>query len=178
MIKKKIKNTLSYILSLLAIAMISGCGSNNYEDLKKWMAEKTISEKGHIKALPEAKSFMPIPYSAKSDPFQDKPVIVLINENNKYAPNPDRRKEPLEMYPLDNLKMTGFLIKDKIMNAMILAPDGTINYVTKNNYMGTNYGKIIEINEGYIVLDERVRNSADEWEVKKTTISLEETVKK
>lgn len=168
------KNNLT-LIGLLFCGLLSACSSNTHDDLDQWMKETTTKQKGQIKPLPDTKSFIPTPFVAKSDPFKDKPVISLNNEQNKYAPNPDRRKEPLEAYTLESLKMTGSLIKDKMVYAMILAPDGTINYVTKGNYLGTNYGKIVSLDENQLVLDERVKNSSDEWEPKKTIIQLDDS---
>jgi type IV pilus assembly protein PilP len=161
-------------LMLLPLVLLTGCSNGNYSDIQRWMKEQTIGQRGHIEPLSQAKEFTPVPFIAKADPFQDKPLISLSLNENKYAPNPDRRKEPLEAYPLESLKMTGILIRDKIIYGLILAPDGTINYITKNNYIGQNYGHVLEINDSQIILDERIKNSSDEWEPKKTIVNLDD----
>lgn len=156
------------------VFMITACSNDNYNDLNIWMKEQTIAQKGKIKPLPAAKTFIPISFKAKLDPFKERAIIALNSEINKYTPNPDRRKEPLETYGLESLKMVGSIIKDKKIYAIILAPDRTTNYVTMSNYMGSSYGKIIALTENQITLDERIKNSSDEWEPKKTIVLLEE----
>lgn len=161
-------------LIVIISLILAGCGSSKYEDLEKWMKTTRLTQKGKIKPLPTPKVVVPTPFIAKNDPFVLKQITTVNSDNNKYAPNPDRRKEPLEAFRLDTLKMVGILIKKNKTYAMILAPDNTINYVSKDNYIGTNYGKIVEINDGLITLDERIKNNEDQWEPKKTTIYMQD----
>jgi type IV pilus assembly protein PilP len=164
-----------YKLLILPLAiMLVSCSSTNHEDIKKWMSEQSSKQKGRIKPLPPAKTFIPVPFIATSDPFKEKPILTLNAEQNKYAPNPDRRKEPLESYPLENLKMSGIMIKDKVTYALIITPEGTVHYITYNNYIGNNYGRVIKIDESQVVLDERVKNTSDEWEARNAVINLED----
>jgi type IV pilus assembly protein PilP len=167
-------NKITIITSLLFTSLISGCGSS-HEDIEQWMKSTRSTQKGKIKPLPLPKAIIHIPFLAKNDPFILKQIIATNSQNNKYAPNPDRRKEPLEAYKLDNLRMVGTILKDKTMYALILAPDNTINYVTKNNYMGTNYGKVTKIDDSGITLEERVKNSDDQWEIKITTFYIDDS---
>lgn len=162
------------ITILGTILILSGCSSNGYTDLDEWMKtqEKSVSRK--IPPIPEAKVFQPITFNAKDDPFKEKPMANLeVLEKNKYAPDMNRRKEPLEKYSLDQLKIIGMILKEGKMFAIIRSPDGKNNYVTKGNYIGTNYGQIIAINESQLKLEERVQD-ADEWKVKNTMISFEQ----
>lgn len=127
-----------------------------------------------IQPIPEPKVFQPVTFNAKDDPFKEKPVANLeVLEKNKYAPDINRRKEPLEKYSLDQLKITGMIVKQGKMFAIIRSPDGKNNYVTKGNYIGTNYGQIIDIDESQLKIEERVQD-ADEWKVKNATISFEQ----
>lgn len=163
------------ILVLLSVVSLSACTNTTFQDLQTWMDMKTKSEKGRIEPLPKAKTFIPIPFVAKTDPFQERVTVAVSVGKNKYAPNPNRRKEPLEAFPLNALQMVGLLIKDNKKFAMIKIPDGTINYVTIGNYMGPNYGLITEIEDEKIKLDERVKNSADEWEPREGVVNLLES---
>lgn len=165
------KKTITILGTLL---ILSGCSSNGYNDLDEWMKtqEKSVSKK--IPAIPEAKVFQPITFNAKDDPFKEKPMANLeALEKNKYAPDLNRRKEPLEKYSLDQLKIIGMLKKEGKIFAIIRSPDGKNNYVTNGNYIGGNYGQIVSINESQLKLEERVQD-ADEWKIKNTTLSFEQ----
>lgn len=165
------------ILTIVGIGVLfglSGCSSNDYSDLNEWMKTQQRSVPKKIQPIPEAKVFQPITFNAKNDPFQEKPMANLaVLEKNKYAPDMNRRKEPLEKYSLDQLKITGMIVKDGKMYAIIRSPDSKNYYVTKGNYLGTNYGKIIDINESQLKLEERVQD-ADEWKIKNSVLSFEQ----
>ena len=163
------------LMLMSTVLLIAGCASTEFDDINQWMKEKEKSMKGKIEPLPEAKRFIPITFSAEEDPFVQKPTLSLNElEKNKYAPDPSRRKEPLESFTLDSLKMTGSLYKDKKFYAVIKNSDNIVSYATIGNYVGTNYGKIIKLEEGKITLQERVRDSGEQWKEQETVIFLDE----
>lgn len=159
------------IITILGtIFVLSGCSSNSFSDIKSWMKveEKSVPKK--IPLIPEAKLFQPVTFIAKDDPFKEKIMTNLATmEVNKNAPDVNRRKEPLEQYSLDQLKITGMIIKDGKMFAIIRSPDGKNNYVSKGNYIGTNYGQIVLIEEAQLKLEERVQD-AEEWKIKNSVV--------
>jgi type IV pilus assembly protein PilP len=165
------------ILSLLSISLLTACSNSSYQDLDTWMNERMKIEKGRIEPLPKAKTFIPIPFVARTDPFQERVPVIVNLEKNKFAPDLNRRKEPLESYPLGSLVMVGLLIRDNDRYAMIKVPEGTINYVKVGNYMGANYGLITKIEDEKILIEERVKNSADEWDTRETVVNLTESQK-
>lgn len=73
--------------------------------------------------------------------------------------------------------MVGLLIRDNERYAMIKVPEGTINYVKAGNYMGANYGLITKIEDEKILIEERIKNSADEWDTRETVVNLTESQK-
>ena len=163
-------------LSLLSFLLIlAGCSSSEgFTDINAWMKIEQKSVTRSIKEIPEAKIFQPVSFNAKNDPFKEKQIANLESlDKNKFAPDANRRKETLEKYSLDQLKITGMVIKDKQLYAIIKSPDGKNNYVTKGNYLGTNYGQIKNITENQIELEERV-NDADDWKPKNTVLFFDQ----
>lgn len=168
------KKTVLLIL-VSGVLLISGCASTEFNDINQWMKEQEQNLKGKINQLPEAKRFVPTPFSAQEDPFVQKPTISLNElEKNKYAPDPNRRKEPLEAFPVEALKMTGSLYKDKKFYAIIKNSENIVHYVTVGNYVGVNYGKVTKVEEGQITLEEKVKDSGEQWKEQFTTILLDE----
>lgn len=159
------------ILTILStIFVLSGCSSGGFSDIDEWMKTEQKSVPRKIAPIPEAKVFQPITFNSQDDPFKEKASTNLeVLEKNKFAPDVNRRKEPLEKYSLDQLKITGMILKDGKMYAIIKSPDGKNNYVTKGNYLGTNYGQIINIDESQLKLEERVQD-ADEWKIKNSVL--------
>ena len=168
------KNKFTFV-AILAMAFIAGCSGNEFNDISQWMKDQEKTLKGKIDPLPPAKTFTPIAFAASEDPFTKKPVLSINDiDSDKYAPDPERRKEPLESYPLDSIKMTGILYKDKKFYAIMKASDNIVHYVTLGNYIGGNYGKITKLDEGQIVLDERVKDSGEQWKQRETIIYLDD----
>src|SRR5882672_8653785 len=83
-----------------------GCSGERYQDLQDYMkeAETTIPRK--IEPLPEMKAYTPFEYAAFDlpDPFRPRKLTPTKSEGG-LQPDLNRRKEPLEAYPLESLKM-------------------------------------------------------------------------
>lgn len=165
------------IITICSTLMLSGCfdGNKTYKDIDDWMLKTKKEQVGKIKPLPAAKEFTPVEFRNPADPFQEKQVLTIFN-NDRFAPDLNRRKEPLEDYPMDNLKMTGFVIKEGKPFAMITTPDSRVHYVTKGNYLGLNYGEIIDLDESMIKLEERIKDSQESWSIRNATVYLAEQV--
>lgn len=163
-------------LSLIcSVVLLTACGSEGgHDDIKEWMKEQEVGMKGKIDKLPPAKSFIPVSYSASIDPFNMKEKASLNDLlKDRYAPDFNRPKQPLENIPLQNLKMIGTVVKDGKYFAMIKDNNKIIYYVTDGDYMGVDYGQIKKISEGEIQLEERVQEG-DEWKLKPVKIFLYE----
>jgi type IV pilus assembly protein PilP len=87
-----------------------------------------------------------------------------------------RRKEPLESYPLDAMKMVGSLIKEGRPVAL-LRIDNLVYQVSPGNYLGQNFGKVLKIGETELVLREIVQDAAGEWIERTATLQLQERSK-
>jgi type IV pilus assembly protein PilP len=168
------------LLTMLAAALVLvGCGSENHEDLRSWMEENTQGLKGQVKPLPEIKPSIIVAYEAGNllDPFS---VQKIEPERKKGAgggggisPDLDRRKEPLEQYPLDTLAMVGMLEQGRVTYALIKA-DTTLHRVRSGNYMGQNFGVITSISGDGITLKEIVQDADGEWVERTSTLQLQE----
>ena len=90
------------------------------------------------------------------------------------APDQNRRKEPLEAFPVDALRLVGVLEQDDENWAVIRAPDGTVHRVKQGNYMGTNFGEILAVNDTTVEVSELVRNPVGQWERKPASLLLVE----
>ena len=119
----------------------------------------------------------PVPYSNHTrDPF-DPSVLGGYQPPN---PNPEPRPmhaglpEYLEGYPLDTLRMVGTMNRQNTQYVLIKTPDGTVQPVTKGNYLGQNQGKITHISESGIELTEIVSDGRGHWIKHKAKVALSE----
>jgi type IV pilus assembly protein PilP len=178
------KSRLIAFASLLAVAaLLTGCGASGQEELKQWMKEQREGTKPRVTPIPEPKKFTPQAYTQEgaTDPFSNVKLTQALKRESAQstsnaalvAPELARRKEPLEAYPLDSMKMVGSLIKEG-QPVALLRVDNLLYQVKPGNYLGQNYGKIVKVSETEIVLREIVQDAAGEWTERQATLQLQE----
>ena len=162
------------ILVPLALAgVVAGC-SSEMDELKTFVRE---SEKGlprRIEPLPAVKPFEPFTYEGFDlpDPFQPRKLAPpKEGAGGGVAPDLNRRKEPLEAFPLEQLKMVGTLSQAGETYALVRA-DKTLYRVRKGNYMGQNFGLITQVTDTEIKLKEIVQDSAGDWTERQSVLPL------
>jgi type IV pilus assembly protein PilP len=170
------------ICSTLLIGMV-GCGDGGVQEVKQWMEETRQQTKVSIPKLSEPKKFTPFSYADKDsiDPFNPNKLAVAFakmqsKSTSALAPDMDRRREPLESYPLDSLKMVGTLQKPGLSYALILA-DKTVYQAKVGNYVGQNFGMVTQISETEVELKEVIQDASGEWVERKAKLELQETKK-
>ena len=89
-----------------------------------------------------------------------------------------RRKEALEVFPLETLKMVGTLQRGRAMVGLIKATDNRVFQVRQGNYMGQNFGVITAVSEGEITLKELFQDGAGDWAERQSKIMLQEREQK
>jgi type IV pilus assembly protein PilP len=88
----------------------------------------------------------------------------------------NRRKEPLEAYPLDAIAMVGSLQRGGAQTALLKA-DNLLYQARLGNYVGQNFGRITKITETEVVLREIAQDAAGEWVERNSTLQLQEKAK-
>ncbi len=168
-----------WILWLVAAAGLSGCSSGDRSDLEGFVAEVKAREPVPIEPLPEIKQVETFIYEPdeRRDPFvadkQGDEAVAAVPDNG-LAPDPLRRKEELESYSLDALRMVGTLYQDDARFALVRSQDGTLHRVRVGNHMGLNNGQITSISDEEIQLTEVVSEAPGDWRERQAKISLTE----
>lgn len=158
------------------MALIS-CSGERYSDLKQFVKDSDNLPRGRIPPLPEVKPYEPFTYDAfnLTDPFKPRKIEPpKATAGGGLQPDFNRRREPLESYPLENLKMVGTLQQKKNVYGLIKTPDNNLFRVKAGNYMGQNFGRITAISESTIQLKEIVQDSGGSWEEKEQTLLLQD----
>jgi type IV pilus assembly protein PilP len=164
---------------LLGALLLAGCGADPNQELRQWMDDQAKSLKGKVDPLPAVKPYVPFVYNAFDlpDPFKPR-KIEPARGLSKLAPDLTRRKEPLEAYPLESLRMVGTLQQNKVIYALIRANDKTVYQVRVGNYMGQNFGTISGITETEIKLRELVQDSGGDWAERQSRLLLDDQEQK
>lgn len=175
------------LLALAVAAALAGCGSSDEEEIQKWMQEQRATTKPQVKPIPEPKRFTPQPYTQEAavEPFSQQKLTQALKRESQQSgstsaalltPELNRRKEPLEAYPLDAMAMVGSLVKQGQPVALITV-DKLLYQVKPGNYLGQNYGKVMKVTETEVVLRELVQDAAGEWVERTSTLQLQEKSK-
>jgi len=167
------------LLALTAALALGGCGGDGLNDLRDFTKNAFADRKPKIEPIPEVKPHEVYLYSAAdlNDPFS--PANLKSGgavQKLSAGPRPDlnRRKEPLEDFPLEGLKMVGTLSRAKQVWAVIQAPDGTVHRVQKGNRMGQNFGRVTRILEERIDLVELHQGALGDWVEREASIALQD----
>jgi type IV pilus assembly protein PilP len=174
------RRTLALTLAAsLLLPLLSAC-SDGQEELHDWMERQRRSAKPSVTPLTPPKKFDPQPFrSAQAvEPFSTQKLTVALKAearepNSLLAAELNRRREPLEAFPLDSMSMVGSVNKAARPFAL-LRVDNLLYQVKAGDYIGQNYGRITQITETQVVLREIVQDAAGEWIERASTLQLQE----
>ena len=167
------------IIVALAGLIIAGCSGDNLSDLRSFVQAEKAKPGGRVEPIPEVKPFESFTYkvNGRKSPFQPWGINTGAAKSSGASsgglhPDTSRRREALESFPLDTLRMVGTLSQKSGMWAIIKAPDGLVYRVTRNNYMGQNYGRITKISEDKVELMEIVPDGLGGWQERSASLVL------
>ena len=134
--------------------------------------------RGKVEPPPDIKPYEPYAYdnsTSLSDPFKPRrPDARSANRTGQNQPDLDRPKEELEDYPLESLKMVGYLFQNNVGHAVVRSSEGKIYRVKAGNYMGLNFGQIKSVSESEVKIKEMVQDSAGDWSERESSLQLVE----
>ena len=166
-------------LAVCALAALSACGGEN-DELQQWMDQQRREVRPNVTPLSPPKRFDPQPYeqAAAVEPFSTQKLTVALKQearapNSLYAGEVNRRKEPLEAYPLDSMVMVGSVARGGRPTAL-LRVDKLLYQVKVGDYLGQNFGKVMTITETEVRVREVVQDSAGEWTERPAALQLQE----
>ena len=166
---KSVKLSLSLLFCFCAL-MLCSCGKDSHVDSVKKYVENVQSQPAQpLKPIPQLK-----PYEKYVYPEHVRnPFLPVPNPRQRTGMGPDqnRPRQALEVFPFDSLRMVGTLNEERIVWALIAAPDGVIYRVMAGNYMGQNFGKITEITPKSIKVLETMQ-VGDAWESRLAIMAL------
>ena len=159
--------------------VLSACASDDFDDLKGYIAQVKAKPATAIEPMPVIKSYESYVYVADDlrNPFQPlaepQPFEDMADIE---GPGPDlnREKEELEAYPLDTLRMVGTLSRNDELWGLVKASDGVIHRVQPGQYLGQNFGEVIAVHEQQIDLAEWVNTSSGRWLERDASLALVE----
>lgn len=170
--------TPTLIGAALVVFLAGGCSSDR-SDLQQWMEGVRAEAKPVPRRVNEPRVFEPYRYqeAGRIDPFSATKIASSDfdgkGRNNDLAPDQERLREPLEAWPLDSIRMVGYLSNPQGSYAL-LQTEQNVYQASVGNYVGRNYGKVMRISESGIELRELVQDAAGDWMERETTLRIDE----
>ncbi|MBI5891885.1 MAG: pilus assembly protein PilP [Nitrosomonadales bacterium] len=163
---------------LLVLLMLAGCGGEEFQDLRDFVKNAGADMRGKIEPPPDVKPYEPFTYDNDTnlmDPFKPrKPDARNSNRSGLNQPNLNRPKEELEDFPLESLKMVGFLSQRGVGHAVIRSAEGKIYRIKAGNYIGLNFGQVVSVTETETKIKEMVQDSVGDWSERESSLLLVE----
>lgn len=165
-------------LMIFAALLLAGCGGEEFQDLRDFVKNAGADMRGKVEPPPEIKPYEPFSYdnsAALQDPFKPRKTDLKSGgRSGLNQPNLDRPKEELEEFPLEGLRMVGYLQQGNVGYAIVRATDGKLHRVKAGNYVGLNFGQIISISDTEMKIKEMVQDSAGDWSERESSLQLVE----
>lgn len=155
------------ICLLLSLScLLAACNDDEHSDLKEWMTEEAKNIKGHVDVPPPLITPPIVSYAAKDleSPFSPEKIRTRDGGSLNDPSNPEAGRPPeyLEKFPLESMRLIGVVTYMGKTYAVIQTPEKP-KHVTVGNYIGPNYGKIVEITKTQMRISETVKDANDLW---------------
>lgn len=168
-------------LSMVIVALagaLAGCTREvtdtpgDAPNLVEWVAQVRARPAPPLDPIPVIKPFESFQFDGRGfrDPFD---VQAVANTSGGLRPDSNRRRQPLEGFPLDSLDMVGTLGRGGGLVALVMGPDKVTYRVRPGTYLGQSDGRVVAVREDRIELIELVADGAGGWLERPATITLE-----
>jgi len=171
--------TVRMALILAAAFLVTACSSPS-EELQAWTEQQRREVKFGVQPLQPPGRFEPQLYLAlqEVDPFNAQKLSGAMRQevremDARMTAELNRRREPLETFPLDAVALRGSVLRQGRRVALI-AVDKLLYQVKQGDYIGQNYGRVVKIEESRIELREIVQDASGEWVERITALQMQE----
>lgn len=153
------------VITVSSTLLLTGCSSRL--DVVNEQMQQIRSQPPQ--PVPPAPVFLPVPsfaYSAQQlrSPFMPPSLAMELSiaAGRQIMPDLSRPPQYLEQFPIESLIMKGTIRRSNgSLYGLIQAPEGGVVRVEKGNYLGKNYGRIVDISPSQISVVEIVPNGRE-----------------
>ncbi len=169
------------VVLLTSLFLLAGCSEGDVAEVNSWMADVKKNTRVSVAPLAEPKTFIPFAYGVaeQTDPFDPNKLLAELaraaaSNSNPLRPDQDRRKEFLESFPVDSMKMVGTMNKGGVSYGLIQI-DRNVYQVKAGQRLGQNFGQVTGVAESAISLKEVVQDAGGEWVERMSKLELQES---
>ncbi|MNF54279.1 Pilus assembly protein, PilP [compost metagenome] len=164
---------------VLLMGVLGGCGGNDdVADLDAYMNQMRLSAPGKIEPTPTFRSYPAFTYSAGNlrSPFSQQVRIDRAGQkqgSRNVSPDPDRVKQYLEGFNIEQFEMVGTL-SNAAGSFALLRGAGGVHRLKVGDYLGRNDGRIVAISSSQVDVIEIVPDGEGAWLERPRTLPLKE----
>ncbi len=169
------------LVLLVGAALLAGCSESDVAEVNSWMAD--VKKDTHVNVVPlaEPKTFIPFAYGVREqiDPFDPNKLLAELaraaaSGTNPLRPDATRRREFLETFPVDTMKMVGTIDKAGVTYGMVQI-DRAVYQVKAGTRLGQNFGVVTGVAESAISMKETVQDAGGDWVERTSKLELQES---
>jgi len=172
----------TFSIVAISVFLLAGCEKGT-QDLEQWVAEQRQRPADPIEPIPPVATPEIVEYEAAGlrDPFErafaqiDEEEVVEDDAGSGLRPDPNRRREFLEGFPLDTLQMVGSLEIGGVQFALIQDNESVVHQVREGNYLGRNHGLVESVGQGQVEVRELVQDGRGDWIERRVQVALGES---
>ncbi|GJI96461.1 fimbrial protein [Duganella caerulea] len=175
------RTLIPFMLLAPVLTLLSGCGDSDVQEVRAWMKQVDAQAKVAVPPLAEPKTFIPFAYAQADaiDPFNPNKLLAELAKAsakgaNGIRPDMDRRKELLESFPLDTVKMVGTVQQKGVLYALLQVDRG-LYHVVAGQHVGQNFGLITAITDDSVSVKEIVQDAGGDWVERMSKLELQES---
>ncbi len=153
-------------LLVVVLPLLAGCAAEQHQDIREWMREEAKTMRGKVAPLPEIAAFPVVAYETETltPPFASGKIVTLEAVADKTAPDRSRPQQPLELFPIEDLKVMGIIMAGPVPYALIQTPPpNKPKHVRVGEYMGRSFGRITQISRDSVTVLETVKDANGAW---------------
>ncbi|ODU44573.1 pilus assembly protein PilP [uncultured Aquimonas sp.] len=163
-----------FVALFAATFLLAGCDPG-MRDLENYVADVKQRPAPPLEPLPVMKQFETFVYAAQDlrDPFSMPQRRDEQSRSDGPRPDPNRRKEILEAFPLDGLDMVGLIGAGENQVALVMDPQRVVHRVRVGQYLGQSDGRIVAIREDGLELVELIPDGSGGWLERPARLALD-----
>ncbi|KAF0862482.1 pilus assembly protein PilP [Pseudomonas sp. LD120] len=152
-----------------------GCdGGEGFADLDGFMNEMRLQSPGPTESIAVQRSHPALTYNASAlrSPFQPpQRSHLMTRRQGALRPDPDRIRQYLEGFDIEQLQMVGTLSSAAGRFALLRGAGG-VHRLKVGDYLGRNEGRVVAISESRVDLVEVLPDGAGAWVERPRTLPL------
>lgn len=163
------------LLVVVAAALLAGCSAQE-DNVRSELKALTKNLVPKIEKLPAPIDYENFNYDATAlaDPFSPGKINLRSRPGGGVQPDLQRDKQPLEAFPLEQLRMVGAVKLGNVMYAVINA-DGYLYRVRAGQFVGQNYGRVQQVTETSTALREMFQEPNGDWAERDASLSIQDS---